>query len=272
MSKHLWMPLDIDAYLGDTTHLSRSQHGAYLLLIMRYWKDRCLPADERLIASYAHMTAEEWEADRPILAAFFEDGWRHRRIDAELAKADEITNKRRTAAQQRHSTSNANAEQMDSNSSYTRVPPKPRTNPSSLRSDGSASAKPTPRSELEAVLDTEHAKAVVEHRQRLRKPLTARAAQLLATTLGAFRDPNAAADTMIERGWQTIKPGWGEDHPSRAGPPGKPKTAADFLLSETMDRVNGHDGPQTSSWPDAGEFPGVAVSGATRRLGIPDRH
>lgn len=70
--------------------------------------------------------------------------------------------------------------------------------------------------ELGRVLDPEHARAVVEHRNRLRKPMTARGAALLALSLSQAHDPNAAADEMIERGWQGWKPDWGR---SSQGPP-----------------------------------------------------
>jgi len=128
--------------------------------------------------------------------------------------------------------------------------------PSSLRSDGAAS-KPTPRSELETVLDTEHAKAVVEHRQRLRKPLTAHAAKLLAKSLSGFPDPNAAADTMIESGWQKIKPGWGEDAKARAGPAKRPAPMDHFTnYASEINGQTGHDGRIGSDWDDA---PGLPV-------------
>lgn len=129
MSNRAWMPLHIDDYIRDTDHLSASEHGAYLLLIMKYWRDGGLPSDEGLIRRYAKLSAEQWAESRDVIAAFFEDGWRHKRIDAELAKADEIIEKRRSAAKERHerSKSNANAKQVHNTStsicSDTGVPP-----------------------------------------------------------------------------------------------------------------------------------------------------
>lgn len=71
--------------------------------------------------------------------------------------------------------------------------------------------------ELGKVLDAGHAQAVLDHRNRMRKPMTPHAAGLLAASLAQAPDPNAAADEMIERGWQAWKPGWGQNR----GPPGR---------------------------------------------------
>lgn len=81
---------------------------------------------------------------------------------------------------------------------------------SSLRSEVKARApeKSSVQSELMQVLDEDHAKAVIEHRKALKRPLTVRAAQLLAKQFAKCPDPNEAADAMIENCWQGFKPEW----------------------------------------------------------------
>jgi len=104
-----WMPLYVADYRHDTAHLSAAEHGAYLLLIMHYWTAGRLPDDDRQLARIASMTAAEWRRARPVVQALFHDGWRHKRIDAELARAADISSKRAASAKQRHSNSSANA-------------------------------------------------------------------------------------------------------------------------------------------------------------------
>lgn len=86
-----WMPLHIGAYLADTTHLTRDQHGAYLLLLMAYWrKGEALPADDGQLAAMAKATPAEWRKMRPIIGALFtEEGgrWYQKRCEEELEKA-----------------------------------------------------------------------------------------------------------------------------------------------------------------------------------------
>ncbi|ASS57599.1 hypothetical protein CHR56_25285 [Rhizobium leguminosarum bv. viciae] len=140
MSNRAWMPLHIGDYLADTGHLTATEHGAYLLLIMHYWQNGCLPENERIIARIAKLTPEQWEESRDMLAMLFGPGWTHKRIDAELSKADEIIEKRRAAAESRYSkgksqTSDANAMHVQSKCSDTGVPPFTDNQSSSLRSE-----------------------------------------------------------------------------------------------------------------------------------------
>lgn len=87
MTARPWMPLYIADYLADTAHLGAAQSGAYMHLIMHYWQHSALPVDDAGLARIAKLTPGEWRRERATLQAFFHDGWRHKRIDAELADA-----------------------------------------------------------------------------------------------------------------------------------------------------------------------------------------
>lgn len=119
MTSRPWMPLYIADYRGKTAHLSAAEHGAYLLLIMHYWMSGSVPIEDGPLARIACMTTTEWKRVRPTIAAFFSPDWKHNRIDAEIAKMVDISNKRRASAEVRHSKSNANAEQMQSKRTHT---------------------------------------------------------------------------------------------------------------------------------------------------------
>lgn len=126
MGNRAWMPLHIENYLADTGHLTAAEHGAYLMLIMHYWREGSLPEDEQIIARISRLSKAQWAESRPILAALFKEGWKHKRIDEELAKADDIIDKRKRAALGRHSKSKADAgaQHVQSKSTDTRVPPR----------------------------------------------------------------------------------------------------------------------------------------------------
>lgn len=88
MSGPAYMPFYPADYISDTQHLSLEQHGAYLLLILAYWRHGNLPTDEKKLALIAHMSPAKWKANRDTLEALFDHGWRHKRIEKELAKAN----------------------------------------------------------------------------------------------------------------------------------------------------------------------------------------
>lgn len=95
-----WMPLYVADYLGDTGHLMGPEHGAYLLLMMHYWRTGPLPDDDALLARIARTDPRSWRAMGGIVRAFFsvDDGrLHHKRIDAERQKAAAISAKRAAA-------------------------------------------------------------------------------------------------------------------------------------------------------------------------------
>lgn len=125
-------------------------------------------------------------------------------------------------------------------------------------SDNRRTKEASPKSELEAVLDAEHATAVVDHRKRLRKPLTPHAAKLLAGKLARCPDPNAAADVMIANGWQGFEPEWLNNRKG-TGPPSNGSGSAPYrgdrrYFNEFGDRIDWDKRAErfkaTGEWPD----------------------
>lgn len=92
------LPLFTDAYLGDTTHLSTIEHGAYLLLLMVAWRttETRLPDDDRLLARYTRLTAAQWKRMRPVISDFFvvRDGhWIQKRLSDEAVVVRQLREK-----------------------------------------------------------------------------------------------------------------------------------------------------------------------------------
>lgn len=93
-----WMPFYVTDYLGDTMHLSTTQHGAYLLLLLACWKaGGDLPDDDTQLASITRMSSGDWKKSAPVLRRFFDAAeglLSHGRVKKELDKAKELSEKR----------------------------------------------------------------------------------------------------------------------------------------------------------------------------------
>lgn len=101
-----WMPLYIGDYLADTMRLSTVEHGAYLLLLMEYWRQGPLDNDDKALAGIAKLDRKVWEREvGPAVRRFFvlqDDGLLHqKRVDAERNKASINSAKKQAAAQAR---------------------------------------------------------------------------------------------------------------------------------------------------------------------------
>jgi uncharacterized protein YdaU (DUF1376 family) len=97
--QRLWMPFYWGDYFSHTRHLTKSQHASYLMLIGHYWTIGSLPDDDQQLAQITLSTPEEWKADKPVLQAFFYDGWKHRRIEHEMHRTADLRAKRAAAGQ-----------------------------------------------------------------------------------------------------------------------------------------------------------------------------
>lgn len=96
--KRPWMPLYIADFIRDTTHVGPLIKGAYLCLIMHYWNHGSLPDDEAKLRTITGLSPQEWRYHHDTLKAFFRNGWKHKRIDHELAHVADISNKRSAVA------------------------------------------------------------------------------------------------------------------------------------------------------------------------------
>jgi uncharacterized protein YdaU (DUF1376 family) len=254
-----------DAYLGDTGHLSTLEHGAYLLLLITMWRSGgSLPNDDRKLAKCARLTPSQWGRIRDTMMDFFtvEDG---RVTQGRLT--DELTFVKQRSARQ---SENARAKSRKTkksppatakpNASQTHAPTltPTLTEDTSLRSVAPAAQNPSPRDELSRVLDAARAQAVLDHRQRIRKPLTAYAAKQLADKFAKCADPNGAADAMISNGWQGFEPEW-LNRRSNAGGKQPQETTIERRMRELRERVADEQRSEREGEPDPDALDGLPL-------------
>jgi len=93
-----YMPLWIGDYLADTSHLSTTEHGTYLLLLFHYWRNGALKDNKKQLMRICGVT--RYTLVCSILEDFFykKDGhWHNKRIDQEIQKSLDIKEKRTNA-------------------------------------------------------------------------------------------------------------------------------------------------------------------------------
>jgi len=86
----IWMPLYVADYQADTAYLTTEQHGAYLLMLMAYWRNGPIPDNNQIIASITRQTPDAWSITRAVLEPFFEVAggvWVHKRVEQEYDRA-----------------------------------------------------------------------------------------------------------------------------------------------------------------------------------------
>lgn len=86
----LWMPLYLGSYIADTLRFTTEQHGAYLLIIMDYWRNGPPPDDNQVLAQISKLALARWKAHRVVIAPKFQIAngvWKHKRIEHELGRA-----------------------------------------------------------------------------------------------------------------------------------------------------------------------------------------
>ena len=214
MAKFPAMPLWTDAYLADCGHLDDAETGRYLLMLIHLWRAprQRFPNDDAWLARKFRRSVEDVQSQiRPLISEFCSnDGnwvWQNR-----LAKEFKYLAAKRTQQSDRAKTRWAKDKESchARNAASGNALSTPTPTVSKKEKDSNESKKKTPKDALTPVLGDDLASAVVEHRQRLRKPLTTRAAEMLARQFAKHHDPPAGAAMMLARGWQGFEAKWME--------------------------------------------------------------
>lgn len=236
-----WYAHSIASYEKRTAHLTMLQHGAYRLLMDHYYKMAApLPAPLMHLHRICRAVADEEKAAvSAVLSEFFtlqDDGWHNERADEELARMAIISDKRRKAANSRHSApekpranapanDGANAEQVDLHKDHTLNT----KHISSLRSD----IGPLPD-----WLPKEAWSGFLEMRRRIRAPMTPRAMTLAIRQLEELRqrghDPTAILDQSTQNSWKGLFEPKGNGNGKRSAND-KFLAAAQSLVGEYLD-------------------------------------
>src|SRR5271163_2906709 len=93
----IWMPLYIGDYLADTSRLTTEQHGAYLLLLMDYWRNGPPLDEDEELATITKLSITQWRKHAPKIRSLFQsiDGKLHqKRAEEERQKAGLVSSKR----------------------------------------------------------------------------------------------------------------------------------------------------------------------------------
>ena len=96
-----FLPLYVADYLADTAHLSLEEHGAYLLILLAYWRNGGpLPDDDNRFKNIIKKSKNKWLKLKLNIAPFFtiEGGlWVSKRSDIEIERAKNLIKSRALA-------------------------------------------------------------------------------------------------------------------------------------------------------------------------------
>lgn len=147
-----YMRLYVNDYLGDTTHLSDAESGAYLHLLFYYWQHGELPNDERLLRRVARTETRNWKRTFAILRTFFYvDGplLKNKRMESELERVKSLRTKAAQAGRRSGEARKAGTNvERTLNERSSGVPPGEQlqsNHPSELRTQNSEEEKNTKR-------------------------------------------------------------------------------------------------------------------------------
>lgn len=209
-------PNDFEA---DTAHLTLAEDGAYNRLLRLCWRTPgCnIPDDDDWIKRRMRVSDDELETVvRPVLAEFFHSEKQrvsNKRLNDEYAHSvarHKIATENGRKGGRQPKPLKTGEEDISNGKAKTSIPSL--TNQNQNQNQNKRSKKTSkkegrrPVDVLADVLGQDIASEFIAHRQKLRKPMTTRAAELMAKKLAPMADPARSAEQSIANGWVGVFP------------------------------------------------------------------
>ena len=221
MSSTPWFKFYPGDYLADTRRLTRSQHGAYLLILIDYFATGEAPPNDDLLLARLTLcdTQSEWLAIRKAIAQYFEitDVWLNSRCEKELlARRSEHTKKSEAGKKGNEikwGTSQSDTGSDTLNDRNTRSQKLDvRSKKLEVIDQKSETSKPKSKElrETRLIIPPIQIHDFVDSRKKLRKPLTQGAIKLAISTLSKLKaegnDPKEVIEQSILSGYSGLFP------------------------------------------------------------------
>lgn len=235
-----FMPFYTGDYHRDTRHLTPEEHGIYILLLIHCWDQKGpVPIDERRQSGIVNArSGGEIESLRRVLKEFFvlmDDGWYNERMTIEVARAEQVSSVRRKGGLEKArryrqnviaASHRAQAEHEQNTSITGAGTPTPTPTPTTTKTKAKTQARAArvPSGDLPEWLKPEDWQAYLDHRNKLRKPMTDEAQRRAIAELDKLRGHGNSAGAVIQqsllRGWVGLfpvkdQPGSSADQASR---------------------------------------------------------
>ena len=220
MSSTPWFKFYPGDYLADTRRLTRSQHGAYLLLIIDYFASgKAPPNDDEILARLTLCESQsEWIAIRKAISQYFDitDVWTNSRCEKELNARTSEHNKKSEAGKKgneiKWGQSQSESQNTDSANRNSVAIPDVRSQRLDVRSKKSESIK-NKDTHLSMLLNVGVEKQIAKDWLSIRKikrlPLTETAFDAISKKiLGAGLTMNAGIKICVEQGWAGFSADW----------------------------------------------------------------
>lgn len=240
-----WFKFYHQDWLAGTTGLSMAERGCYItLLALMYDAGGEILRDDNRLARRCGCPAPNF---RSALQALIDDGkiiqdgdrLTNDRVKKEVMARENIGAMAREKAKSRWD--KHKEKQQSENAAAMPQQCKSEVRSQNISTNVDITREASPLAVLSECLSEQSARDLIEHRKKLRKPLTVRAARSLAKDFIAYGDPEAAVDMVIKNGWQGFHPSWVSNQ-TRAGPSPNGRGGMASLLAKSMGLKNGREG------------------------------